>query len=120
MSRPTRNAAKTKATWWKRSTANSEFSGLGSGVSYVPKSINVSFMLGGSQSYIDSQGVQFNPEGQFWFESLGDNPKVGDFIALGTHTGNNPLDVAGAKEIRKAELQDCSMLNDVDDYYVVT
>lgn len=121
MSKVTRDAAKTQATWWKRSTASSEFSGIGSGVSYVPKLINVSFMLGGSQTYVDSKGVQFNPEGRFWLEAMAENPEVGDFISLGDYlTQADPLSVDSAKEIRKAELQDCSMLNDVDDYYVVT
>ena len=122
MSRTTRRAAKTQATWWKRSTASNEFSGIGSGVSYVPKLINVSFMLGGSQTYVDSKGAQFNPEGRFFLEALNDgNPQVGDFISLGDYlTEADPSNVDSAKEIRKTELQDCSILNDVDDYYVVT
>lgn len=122
MSNATKRTAKTKATWWQRSVADSEFSGIGGGISYVPKLINVSFMLGGSQTYVDSKGVQFNPEGRFWFESLdGDNPKVGDFISLGDHVLQvNPTQVDSAKEIRKVELQDCSLLNEKDDYYVVT
>lgn len=122
MSNATKRTAKTKATWWQRVTAGGEFSGIGGGISYVPKLINVSFMLGGSQTYVDSKGVQFNPEGRFWFESLdGDNPQVSDFISLGDHVLQvNPTQVDSAKEIRKAELQDCSLLNEKDDYYVVT
>tara|TARA_Y100000310_G_C20704371_1_gene833823 strand:- start:42143 stop:42511 length:369 start_codon:yes stop_codon:yes gene_type:complete len=122
MSNATKRTAKTKATWWKRVTANSEFSGIGGGISYVPKLINVSFMLGGSQTYVDSKGVQFNPEGRLWFEALDDgNPQVGDFISLGDHVlQDDPTQVDGAKEIRKSELQDCSLLNEKDDYYVVT
>lgn len=122
MSNATKRTATTKATWWKRSAADSEFSGIGGGISYVPKLINVSFMLGGSQTYVDSKGVQFNPEGRFWFEALDDeNPKVSDFISLGDHFLQvNPTQVDSAKEIRKVELQDCSLLNEKDDYYVVT
>lgn len=121
MSNSTKRAAKTKATWWKRVAASGEFSGIGSGISYVPKLINVSFMLGGSQSYIDSKGVQFNPEGRFWFEALDENPKAGDFISLGDHVLQvDPTQIDSAKEIRKAERQDCSLLNEKDDYYVVT
>lgn len=121
MSSVTRDTSTTQATIWRRVESVSSYSGLGNNISFQPDVISVSYMLGGSTRFTDAQGVMFTPEGQYWMEAITNNPKVGDFIALGDWRNElDPSAVDTAKEIRKVELQDCSMLGEPDDFYIVT
>lgn len=122
MSSMTRESQTSIATVWYKQEAANEYSGIGQGVTYNTSKITVCFMQGGSSQFSDSQGVLFTPEGQFWFETLGDaNPHLGDYIAIGDYVATtDPSEVDTAKEIRKAELQDCSSIGELDDFYVVT
>lgn len=118
MSEPTREASNTTVTiWFKRKTGY----GQGSETTWDAVVTQACYKKGGSREFVDSTGVRFIPRSTYWFEVLAENPRITDFIALGDQSLiTNPSDADGAEEIRTAELQDCSLIDDVDDFMVMT
>ena len=61
------------------------------------------------------------PKSRYWFEVLPENPRRGDYIARGDFTlTSQPSSTELAEEIRFTRLDDCSILNEVDDFYLET
>ena len=118
MSIETRATANTVATiWYKRNGTPGTFEP----VSYETGTINVSFAQGGETKYQDESGAMITPRSRYWFESIDENPRRQDYIALGDHsTELDPANVEGAEIIRFVRLDDCSVLNDIDDVYLET
>ena len=121
MSRPTRNASKTVCTIWLKSNSGNGYNGLGASTSFEQKVFLASYNYGGSTQFSDTQGVMFTPKASYWFEENDSfTPDVGDYIVVGDYsTVSNPND-ANADVIRNANLHDCSLLNQPDDWELVT
>ncbi len=122
MSRPTKRTAKRTATIWPKKDEGG-VKGYGGGVTYGdPYLIKVCFMQGGSREYSDTKGVLFTPNTSYWYELPEQGkPKINDMIAIGDHLAfDTPQDVEGAELMRLVQLQDCSLLNDIDDVMVLT
>ena len=118
MSQATRDSQNTQATiWYKRGGGVSVYDP----VTYDTALIDVCFSQGGESRYQDQQGQMIIPKSRYWFEVLAENPCRGDFIARGDHTAtSSPTAVEGAEEIRFTRLDDCSILNEPDDFYLET
>ena len=118
MSIETREASnKTITIWFKRVT------GFGNEktTTYDVVTTKACYEQGGSRQYTDTTGVNFTPQSTFWLEVLSENPRLGDFIALGDQSLiAKPSDAEKAESIRIVALQDCSELGDVDDLKVIT
>jgi len=123
MSRPTRNAAKATFTIWPVDKSASDYSGYGGGTSFgQPYTVKACFNQGGSKQYSDTQGVLFTPATTIWYELPSQGiAKLGDYIAHGNHSSQpDPTELPFAESVRVAQLQDCSLLNDIDDVMVLT
>ena len=121
MSKPTRRTAKRLVTIWPKETVSGTVKGYGA--SYGdPYTVKVCFMQGGSRQYSDTLGTLFTPNTSYWYELPEQGkPKINDMIALGDHLAiDTPQDVDGAELMRLVQLQDCSLLNDIDDIMVLT
>jgi len=118
MSAETRGFANTIVTIWHKRMAGI---GLGDGVTYDAITVKACYEVGGSSQHSDVNGVMFTPKSVYWFESMTENPKLGDFIALGDQSViADPSSAEGAEVVRIVALQDCSELGDTDDLKVVT
>jgi len=118
MSIETRGFANTMVTIWYKRMAGI---GLGDDVTYDVTTTVACYELGGSSQYSDVNGVMFTPQSMYWMESMSENPRLGDFIALGDQSViPDPADAVGAEVVRIAALQDCSELGDIDDIKVIT
>ena len=118
MSKPTRLIAnKTVTIWFKRETGI----GYEKTVTYDRVTTTACYEQGGSRQHSDAMGNLFTPQSMYWMEVLSENPRLGDYIALGDQsTIEKPTDAVKAEEIRISALQDCSLIGDVDDLKVVT
>ncbi len=108
---------KTVTIWFKRTT------GFGNEktTTYDVVTTQACYQQGGSTKRTDTMGVEFTPQSTFWLEVLSENPRLGDFIALGDQgLIAKPSDAEKAESIRIVALQDCSELGDVDDLEIVT
>ena len=114
MSRATRNAARAKATWWSKAQED-EYGRSSFG---APVVLNVAFDDETSIKY-SPNGIENSPNVVIWFEKLdGENPKEGDFIAVGSHA-NSPEPIDDAEVVTIAKHYDCSLLRQKDDMMVV-
>lgn len=120
MSSMTRESQNTTATiWYKRSSGVSMYDP----VTYEPKLIEVCFAIGGESKYKDQQGSMIVPKSRYWFEASAgiELPKRGDYIARGDHLGElDPTALNDAEDIRFTRLDDLSLLNEIDDFYLET
>ena len=118
MSKPTRlTANKTITIWFKRETGI----GYENTVTYERVTTTACYEQGGSRQHSDAMGNLFTPQSMYWLEVLSENPRLGDYIALGDQsTIEKPTDAVKAEEIRISALQDCSLIGDIDDLKVVT
>ena len=122
MSLATKSTAKSLATIWPLNNTNVNYNGYGGGVAYgAPYTVNVCFMSGGTRKYSDNTGIEFTPQKEFWYELPAQGlPNLGDYIAIGDQTATlDPTVLDDAKPIRVAQLQDCSLLNEIDDVMVL-
>lgn len=112
-----RQTATSVATVWKKGVED-EF---GRGSFDAPFLVNVCYDVGIKQKY-SKLGIENIPSSVMYMESIGDNdPEKGDYIAKGEHlTFPNPEYVKKAQKIVDVELQDCSLLGDVDDLMIMT
>lgn len=117
MSSPTRQTATAIATVWKKGQED-EF---GRSVFAAPFTVNVCMDVGIKQKYA-AKGIENIPNSVMWMEVLGaNNPEKGDHIAKGDFTSfADPANVNSAEVITDVELQDCSLLGEIDDLMIMT
>lgn len=124
MSNPTKRAAKTLITIWYKRTSGDNIGGYGqqNSTTWEAATALADYKQGGSNNYTVN-GVMFTPQSEYWLEVLSENPRLGDYVAIGNHLTNiNPNEVEGAEEIRMVSVMPADILhgNQLDDLKIVT
>ncbi len=114
MSAPTRMSALSVCTLWKKGAEDD----YGRFTFESPVLISVCFDVNLSQKY-SNLGIENIPNSVAWMEVGEVNPSKGDHIIKGDYSSDlKPVD--GAEIITDTELNDCSLLGDVDDIKIMT
>lgn len=117
MSISTRETANRTATIWPVLSEDK----FGRSTYGAPYTITCTFQRGSTRQYNDSNGTMYIPKSIYWYEFLGTEPSLNDFIAVGDHTAfNSPNEVRTSETIRNVVLEDNSILGDIDDLMVLT